>query len=49
MVIESHADLLKSIFKVKNSMIFHIDEGKNSKITETAIVQFVNVETKTKH
>ena len=28
--IENYADLLKSIFKKKNSMIFYIDEAKNT-------------------
>ena len=28
MQIEKHADLLKSIFRIKNSMIFYIDEAK---------------------
>ena len=42
MQIENYGNLLKSIFKIKNSMIFYIDEAKNSKITEVAIVRFFN-------
>ena len=30
-------------------MIFYIDEAKNSKTTNAAIVQFFNAETKAKH
>ena len=47
--IDKHADLLKSILKIKNSMIFYIDEGENSKTTDAATVQFFNAETKAKH
>ena len=48
MQVEKDADLLKAIFKIKNSMIFYIDEAKNSKTTNAAIMQFFNVETKFK-
>ena len=47
--IDKHVDLLKSIFKINNSMIFYIDEAKNSKTTNVATVQFFNAETKAKH
>ena len=46
--IKNHADLLKSIFKIKNSMIFYTDDAKNSKITDVVMIQFINVETKAK-
>ena len=46
MQIERHANLLKSIFKIKNSMIFYTDKIKNSKITDVATIRFYNVETK---
>ena len=49
MQIEKHADLLKSIFKIKNSMIFYIDEAKNSKTTNATTVCFFNAETKAKN
>ena len=48
MQVEKHADLLKSIFKINNSMIFYIDKAKNSKTTDVAIVQFFNAKTKLK-
>ena len=34
MQVEKHADLLKSIFKIKNSMIFYTDEAKKFKNDE---------------
>ena len=49
MQVEKHADLLKLVFKIKNSMVFYIDEPKNSKTTDATIVQFFNVETKAKN
>ena len=49
MQVEKRADLLKSIFKIKNSIILYIDEAKNSKTTDTTTVQFFNAETKAKH
>ena len=49
MQVKKHADLLKSIFKIKSWMIFYIDEAKNSKTTDAAIVQFFNTETKSKN
>ena len=49
MEIEKNADLLKSIFKTKNSMILYIDEAENSKTSNAATVQFFNAETKGKH
>ena len=45
---EKHVDLLKSIFKTKNSMILYIDEAKSSKTTDAATVQFFKAETKAK-
>ena len=42
MQIENFANLLKSIFRIKNSMIFYIDEAMNSKITKVAIIRFFN-------
>ena len=47
--VEEHADLLKSIFKIKNSMVFYTDGAKNSETTGAAIVQFFNAETKSKN
>ena len=46
--IENHGNLLKTIFKIKNSMIFYTDGAKNSNTTDVAMVQFFNVETKAK-
>ena len=46
MQIENHANLLKSIFKIKNSMIFYTDDAKNSKTTDAAMMRFFNAETK---
>ena len=48
MQIEKHAKLLKSIFKIKNSMVFYTDEAKNSETTGAATVRFFNVETSKK-
>ena len=45
MQIENYVTLLKSIFKIKNSMMFYTDEIKNSKTTEIATMRFFNVET----
>ena len=47
--IEKYANLLKSIFKIKNSMIFYTDNAKNSKTTNAAILRFFNVKTKAKN
>ena len=47
--IENHANLLKLIFKIKNSMIFYTDNAKNSKTTDAAIMRFFNAETKAKN
>ena len=49
MQVEKYADSLKSIFKIKNSMILYIDETKNSETTNAVTVQFFNTETKAKH
>ena len=46
--VENHAKLLKSIFKIKNSMVFYTDEVKNEDTTKVAIVLFFNVKTETK-
>ena len=46
MQIENHANLLKSIFKIKNSMMFYTNETKNSKTIDLATMRFFNVETK---
>ena len=45
MQIENHANLLKSIFKIKNSMMFYTDKAKNSKTTNAATRRFFNVKT----
>ena len=45
MQIENHANLLKSIFKIKNSMSFYTDDAKNSKTTDAAMMRFFNAET----
>ena len=45
MQIENHANLLKSIFKIKNSMVFYTDGAKNSKTTDAAMLRFFNVKT----
>ena len=42
MQIKNHANLLKWIFKIKNSMMFYTDEIKHSKTTEIATMQFCN-------
>ena len=47
--VENHANLLKSIFKIKNSMVFYTNGAKNSEITGAAIVRFFNAETKAKN
>ena len=47
--IENYANLLKSIFKIKNSMIFYTDDAKSLKTTDATIVRFFNVETKAKN
>ena len=44
--IENHADLLKSIFKKKNSMIFYIDEAKNTETTDAEMILYFNAERK---
>ena len=44
--IENHANLLKLIFKIKNSMIFYTDNAKNSKTKDATMMRFFNVETK---
>ena len=49
MQIENHVNLLKSIFKIKNSMTFYTDDAKNLKTIDATIVRFFNVETKTKN
>ena len=49
MQVEKHADLLKSIFKIKSSMVLYTDGAKNSETTGAAIVQFFNAETKSKN
>ena len=49
MQIENHANLLKSIFKIKNSMIFYTDDVKNSKTIDAAMMRFFNAETKAKN
>ena len=49
MHVEKHAELLKSIFKIKNSMIFYTDEAKNSKTTDAITVCFFNAETKARN
>ena len=49
MQIENHANLLKSIFKIKNSMIFYTDDANNSKTTDAAMMRFFNAETKAKN
>ena len=41
--VENHAKLLKSIFKIKNFVIFYTDEVKNEDTTKVAIVRFFNV------
>ena len=47
--IKNHANLLKSIFKIKNSMIFYTDGAKNSKTIDATIVRFFSAETKAKN
>ena len=36
--IENYANLLKTIFKIKNSMIFYTDNAKNSNTTDVAMM-----------
>ena len=45
MQIENHANLLKSIFKIKDSTMFYIDKTKNSKTTNVATMRFFNLKT----
>ena len=49
MQVEKHEEILKSIFSIKNSMIFYTDGANNSKTTDAATVQFFNAETKAKN
>ena len=49
LLVEKHANLLKSIFKIKNSMIIYIDEAKNSQTTDAATVCFFNAKTTVKN
>ena len=44
--VENYADLLKSIFKKKNSMIFYIDKTKNTKTTNVEMILYFNFEIK---
>ena len=44
--IKNHADLFKSIFKKKNSMIFYNDETKNTKTIDKEMILYFNVEIK---
>ena len=44
--VKNYADLLKSIFKKKNSIIFYIDEAKTTKTTGTEMILYFNVEIK---
>ena len=46
--IENYINLLKTILKIKNSMIFYTDDAKISNTTDVAMVQFINIETKAK-
>ena len=45
MQIENYANLLKSIFKIKNSMVFYTDGARNSETIGAATVRFFNVNT----
>ena len=36
--IKNHTNLLKSIFKMKNLMIFYIDDAKDFKTTKVAMM-----------
>ena len=47
--IVNYVNLLKSIFKVNNSMIFYTDDAKNSKTIDAAMMRFFNAETKAKN
>ena len=49
MQIENHVNLLKSIFKIKNSMVFYIDGVKNPETTGAATVRFFNAKTEAKN
>ena len=40
MQIENHANLLKLIFKIKNSMVFYIDGTKKARTTDAATIRF---------
>ena len=44
--IENHANLLRTIFKIKNLMISYTDDAKNSNTIDVTMMQFFNVETK---
>ena len=46
MWVKNHANLLKSIFIIKNSMVFYTDGAKNSKTIGAAMVRFSNADTK---
>ena len=46
MQVKNHSNLLKSIFKIKNSMVFYTDGAKNSQTTDAAMVRFFHAETK---
>ena len=49
MQIRYHANLLKLIFKIKNTMIFYTDDVNNSKTTDAAMMRFFNAKTKAKN
>ena len=44
--LENHANLLKTIFKIRNLMVFYTDDAKILNTTGAAMVQFFDVETK---
>ena len=46
MQVKNYANLLKSIFEIKNSMVFYTDGAKNSKTTGAVMVRLFNAETK---
>ena len=46
---KNYANLLKSIFKIKNPMIFYTDNVKNAQTVNAAMTRFFNVKTKAKN
>ena len=49
MHVENYANLLKSIFKIKNSIVFYTDNAKKSKTIDATMMRYFNTGTKAKN